>query len=224
MLKFTNNASGRLLSDITSGQTSITLEAGHGAAFPSPTGGDTSRITLQNVDTGAIEICVLTARSADTLTVTRGAEGTTPVAFPSQFTVVQHRLTAGMLDVFGQIPYVSELATEETHTAGKSTAEVAVTPAGGVLTLDLALSNVFDVTVNQSITSIVISNAKSGQHLSVTFYHTGNNYSISGWPANWTWGGGAPTFSAGTGGADVVSAYYNTTRDKWRAVATVGFA
>lgn len=77
---FTNNASASLASAITSGSTTITLASGQGALFPAISGSNFFMATL--VDTSNnIEIVRATARTGDTLTVTRAQDGTSARAF-----------------------------------------------------------------------------------------------------------------------------------------------
>ena len=79
-VKITNNASGTLSAAITSSATTLTLTTGQGALFPTLGVGDYSWCTL--VDTSNnVEIIKVTARSTDTLTMTRGQDGTTARAF-----------------------------------------------------------------------------------------------------------------------------------------------
>lgn len=78
---FTNNARTTLASAISGASTSLTLETGTGAMFPSPTGGDFFVVTLATVAAGIesnIEIATCTARAGDVLTVTRAMDGATP--------------------------------------------------------------------------------------------------------------------------------------------------
>lgn len=70
-----NNASGRLASTLGLGQTTLSLQAGQGARFPSPTGGDWFPVTAIKPN-GDLEIMRCTARSGDVLTVTRSQEAT----------------------------------------------------------------------------------------------------------------------------------------------------
>lgn len=95
---FSNNARGALASSITNSDLQLVLGAGQGALFPNPAGGDTFLVTLQDA-AGNLEIMTCTARSADLLTVARGAEGTTPRAFITGVPV-GIRLTAGQLGSF----------------------------------------------------------------------------------------------------------------------------
>ena len=79
-VKITNNASGTLAAAITSGATTLTLTSGQGALFPTLGVGDYCWCTL--VDTSNnVEIIKVTARSTDTLTMTRGQDNTTARAF-----------------------------------------------------------------------------------------------------------------------------------------------
>ncbi|NMF98382.1 hypothetical protein GPA27_13405 [Aromatoleum toluolicum] len=89
---FTNNARSTLASGISDVATTLSVATGEGALFASPSGGDWQDITLD--DGVNIEIVHLTARSGDTLTVTRAQEGTTGVAF-STGAKVEARFTAG---------------------------------------------------------------------------------------------------------------------------------
>jgi len=91
-----NNATGRLAGDIDATQTTISLEAGQGARFPSPSGDDWFPLTLVKTD-GTLEIVHCTGRSNDTLTVTRGQEGTSATSFLVG-SKVGLRLTAGAID------------------------------------------------------------------------------------------------------------------------------
>jgi len=75
---FTNNAYSTLAAAITTaGQTSVTVQTGHGDRFPVVAGSDVAYVTLENTG-GTIEIIKITARAAasDVLTVTRGEDNT----------------------------------------------------------------------------------------------------------------------------------------------------
>lgn len=88
-----NNFVTTLNGDISSGATSIVITSA--AGFPAVGAGVTANVTLANGST--IEIVTCTAISGTTLTVTRGAEGTTPAAFVSG-SVVSIRPTADSVD------------------------------------------------------------------------------------------------------------------------------
>jgi hypothetical protein len=96
---FANNATSTLASGITNVATSLSVQAGHGAKFPSPTNGDFFLATI--VQGSTIEIVKCTARSGDVLTVVRGQEGTTGFAF-SAAARVDLRVTKATLEAFSQ--------------------------------------------------------------------------------------------------------------------------
>lgn len=79
-LLFANNAEAVLAVAISNSDTTLQLDAGSGDEFPNPGASEEFYVTLQS-STGDIEICLCTARSGDSLTVTRGQESTTAVAF-----------------------------------------------------------------------------------------------------------------------------------------------
>ena len=97
---FTNNAATTLASGITNVATTLTVASGTGALFPSPTGGNYSYVTLINAAGTVLEIVKLTARSTDTLTITRAQEGTTASAFSTGDKVELRVTAAGMTDTF----------------------------------------------------------------------------------------------------------------------------
>ncbi len=75
-----NNASSRLASSINTSVTTLSVTTGHGALFPSPSGGDYFPLTVIQ-DSGLLEIMKCTARSGDVLTVTRAQEGSSARSF-----------------------------------------------------------------------------------------------------------------------------------------------
>ena len=87
-LKIKNRAVSALAADITSTATSLTVTTDEGAKFPAT--GD-FHITIED------EILKCTARTTDTLTVTRAAEGTTAAAHITGKSV-ELRITAGIIE------------------------------------------------------------------------------------------------------------------------------
>ena len=79
---FTNNATGYLSSSINDSNLTVTLQAGQGALFPSPTSGDYFLCTIFD-GVSTIEIVRVTARSTDTFTIVRAQEGTSASSFAS---------------------------------------------------------------------------------------------------------------------------------------------
>ena len=94
---FANNAVGTLAAAYTAAATALTLTAGQGILFPSPNPANDEwfPVTIVNV-ANQIEIVKCTSRTADTLTVVRGQEGT-PARSLGIGEKVEHRLTAGAL-------------------------------------------------------------------------------------------------------------------------------
>lgn len=78
----TNNATGVLASNIASGATSLTLQSGQGARFPTITGSNYFWATLVDASNN-IEIvkCTAHAAASDTFTVIRAQQGTTAKAY-----------------------------------------------------------------------------------------------------------------------------------------------
>lgn len=94
--QFTNNAASTLASGITAGDTSITVAAGTGGAFPTLTGSQFCYCTLQNTTGTVVEIVKVTARSGDVFTVVRAQDNTSASSF-STGDKFELRLTAGEL-------------------------------------------------------------------------------------------------------------------------------
>lgn len=104
---YTNNATATLAGGISSSATTITLNSGQGSLFPSPTGGNYFYGTLTDAATGTlIEIVKVTSRTADSMTVARGQQGTVAQAYNAN-DKFELRVTAGGL---------SELATVDGFT------------------------------------------------------------------------------------------------------------
>lgn len=79
-VKVTNNAFGTISAGINTTDTTVTLDSGQGARFPTLGAGDYFYGTL--IDTSNnIEIVKVTARSTDSMTVVRGQDNTTARAF-----------------------------------------------------------------------------------------------------------------------------------------------
>jgi hypothetical protein len=98
-LLFTNLGSTTLSGAITSSQTSVTVAAGANLPQPTTVAGVApfnqvvATLCMRDPAAGKYELLILTARSGDTLTLERGAEGTTAYAWPSG-TVIENVITA----------------------------------------------------------------------------------------------------------------------------------
>lgn len=93
-----NNAQTVLAAGISSSATSMTVNTGTGALFPSPVSGTSFfKLTLVDAATGLItEIVHVTARTGDTMTIDRGQEGTTARAWSAN-DIAANMMTAGTL-------------------------------------------------------------------------------------------------------------------------------
>ena len=141
-LKIKNRAISALAADITDIATSLTVTAGEGAKFPSA--GDFN-ITIED------EILKCTARSTDTLTVTRAQEGTTAAAHVAG-KAVELRITAGVLD--SRTTWTADKLLKGAG-AGVDPTEIDVPSAGATLTV--AETEVFNGTSPTAWTDINLS-------------------------------------------------------------------
>lgn len=93
-----NNAQTVLASGISASATSITVNTGTGALFPSPSSGTSFfKLTFIDAATGQLsEIVHVTARSGDTMTIERGQEGTSARAWSAN-DIAANMMTAGTL-------------------------------------------------------------------------------------------------------------------------------
>lgn len=126
---FANNASSVLASAISSTATVIDLSPGTGALFPNPAAGQQFTLTLNDAATGLVyEIVYCTARSADTLTVVRGQEGTAPVSWLANDRAFL-TVTAGALDSLAPLasPAFTGIPTVPTAVGGTNTTQAAST-------------------------------------------------------------------------------------------------
>ena len=95
LIVWTNNASSLLASGITTASTTVTVTAGEGALFPAISAGQYAVATLEDTG-GNIEVVYITARTSDTMTISRAQEGTSALAFASG-SRFELRVTAGVL-------------------------------------------------------------------------------------------------------------------------------
>lgn len=99
---FTNNAVSTLASSISNTATTASLSPGSGVLFPNPSAGQYFPMTFVDAATGLLnEIVYVTARSTDTITITRGQEGTAAQAWNAG-DLANLLITAGVLTSFTQ--------------------------------------------------------------------------------------------------------------------------
>lgn len=117
-----NNAQSVLAAGISASATSLTLNTGTGALFPSPVSGTSFfKLTLIDAATGQLsEIVHVTAKSGDVLTIVRGQEGTTARAWSAN-DIAANMLTAGTILLLAQLESPSFTGTPTGPTAGTGT-------------------------------------------------------------------------------------------------------
>jgi len=123
LIIFENNSNGTLATSIDNVTTSISLVAGQGANFPSVTApNEIFFITLHNYAAQLVEICRVTDRVGDALTVLRGQDGTTGLNWAVADTAIQSRVTKETLEAFIQSPQTWEYFTATESQAAFNTA------------------------------------------------------------------------------------------------------
>jgi hypothetical protein len=124
-IKFTNNFSAPIASNISSSATTIPLATGYGALLPSYGVDEYEYITLVD-SANHIEIVKVTARSGDTLTVVRAQDNTLERAWTAGDRMSSRPCAAAMYDAL-QVNAAKADAVHS-HAAG----DVALTPTGGI--------------------------------------------------------------------------------------------
>ena len=123
VMKFTNNASTSLLTGITNSATTLTVATGKGALFPPlPLGSDYFYATIINVAGTISEIVLVTALSGDTMTISRGVDNSTALAWLAGDTV-ELRLVAINVKAF---PVIDQANTFSADNIFSSTGAVRV--------------------------------------------------------------------------------------------------
>lgn len=143
---YTNNAFSTLASGITSGATTLSVGSGHGARFPTLSGGDYTFITLTNA-AGDVEIVKVTARSSDSMTIERAQDGTTARAW-SAGDRVELRVTRALLSAV-----LSERMKGVTYQRDDDG-----NISGGTWAIDYANGPAIVATATANITSITMAN------------------------------------------------------------------
>lgn len=124
IILFSDNASTILAAPITLGAGSLTVTSGTGSMFPNPGADQYFPLTLTDAATNSFyEIVQVTARSADTFTIIRGQEGTTPRAWLSG-DVAANYWTAGSAQAMVQVAQMQVQATNYGADVGSTNALV----------------------------------------------------------------------------------------------------
>lgn len=158
------------------------------------------------------EVIAVTAVSGTSWTVTRGAEGTSPVAHAAGLTVVQV-VTAGWL---------GRVATTGQANGVLAPAVAALTDAA-TITVDASLGNSFTVTLGGNRTLGNPASPVDGQqiNLAVTQDATGSRTLAYGTAYAFSTSLPSPTLSTGSGATDYLAFIYSAIAGKWRLTAFV---
>lgn len=104
-IQLKNNASTTVPLAITSTATSLVVAAGTGAEFPTLGAGDYFYATIQDVNNN-FEIVKVTARTDDTMTITRAQEGTLAIPFPANSRFELRVTVENMLSKFTDLDFL----------------------------------------------------------------------------------------------------------------------
>lgn len=122
LVLFSNNAQSTLALPIAASDTSLSVASGTGSEFPSISGNQYFTLTLIDAATGTInEICYVTARNGDTMTVKRGQEGTSARAWGAGDTAA-NLLTSGTTALFTQAAQLQKQAGNYATDGGSTNA------------------------------------------------------------------------------------------------------
>lgn len=216
--KHTNLARTALSASITNVATSLTVNTGDGAKFPSISTPDFFYATI--VDSANIpEIVQVTARATDTFTIVRAQGGTAARAWTTGATLTLF-VTAETLD--GK----AGLGDKNVFTKAQIVTPVVAPIASGTTTYtpDVSTTNIFDMLIDNAFTMQTPTNPTNGQV--VTFaLRQGTTGGTVAWSTGFKWqNGAAPVASVGAGIVDMVTAMYLSSTGFWYASMTRGMS
>ena len=158
------------------------------------------------------EKMLVTNISGPTATVTRGADGTTPVTHAAGFTV-RNTVTRASLEGLVQQSGGALLS-------GLAPQSVALTDAA-TIAVDASLGNYLTVTLGGNRTLGTPSNPLAGQKvvIAVTQPASGGPYTLA-YNSSWNWGaGGPPVLSTAAGKTDFLGFAYSAALSQWCGTA-----
>lgn len=144
VIKFSNNARSGLAANVLATDTSITVV--DASVFPLLVPGDVLYLTIANTTNTVNEIIKCTAITGNTLTVSRGEEGTTPTDWTIHDNV-SSRLTAELLETITARAYNSIDTTDDV--VFKSTTVNSVQLVGDTNTVEAGSFKTSSWTMNQ---------------------------------------------------------------------------
>ena len=163
-----NNANSTLYAAITNVSTSLTVQTGDGALFPSPTGGQYFLASLCNVVSGIesnFEIVKVTARSGDIFTITRAQEGTSATGYLSG-AKVSLRVTAGSINTW--VDQTSAQTLSNKTLTSPSVNQLLDANGNVIMNLATTASAVNQVTVTDSVTTVAPSISATGTDTNIS--------------------------------------------------------
>lgn len=192
---FANLARSSLAGSINDVAVTLSVQAGGGAQFPSPTSGQQFAMTLTDAATGLLkEVVYVTNRTGDTMTVVRGQEGYTALNWAANdpianlWTAGQAAAMAQQTQIQAQSPnYTTDIGALNAY-IGAYTPSISVPVAGMPLRLKIANTNTAASTFNPGSgaasivtgtgSALVGGELKSG--LIYEFMWNGTNYELMG--------------------------------------------
>lgn len=199
MVKYSNNSVSTLLAEISIGATSFSVQSGDGTLFPILGAGEYCFLRIG--DDGTNEVANVTARSGDVFTCDALSSGW------SINTPVIGSVNEDLLDAFLQIDNAEQTVS---GFGIKKYFEVLDQPSisTGVLTLDMTNGNVFDVVLDENVTTVNFNNPPaSGKVGNLSLFlkqDATGGYSIV-WPSSVKWASGtAPTLSTSANMLDIL--------------------
>lgn len=158
------------------------------------------------------EVVAVTTVSGTTWTVTRGAEGTTPVSHAGGFTVVQV-VTAGWL---------GRVAVTAQANGVLAPVVVALTDAA-TIAVDASLGNSFKVTLGGNRTLGNPASPVDGQQINLAVTQDGSGSRTLGYGTAYAFSTSlpSPTLSTGAGATDYLAFIYSAAASAWRLTSFV---
>jgi hypothetical protein len=215
---FANQASTTVASggtDAPSAGTSEMWTVTSSASFPAASSSATPPTEFHVVDAAVAttsEIIAVTNVSGTTWTVTRGVEGTTPVAHLADFTI-QQIVTAGFFT--GVFTFAGGVLT------GYIAPAVTTLTDASTVAINAALGNDFQLLMTTGVGATramgTPSNSLSGQSMSIDFQQpaSGGPCAVT-WSSAWDFGvSGSPVLSTTASAVDVIGFKYSALLSKW---------
>lgn len=151
--------------------------------------------------------------------------GTAGVAFATDVETDLGAISTKAVQPAGGAYAYDRLRWPNQHTAGKGTAQVALSIAGGLAAVNCELSNVFSLSLTANCTISNPTNPFSGQVINFRIKQDATGGRTLAFGNKFKFPGGvAPTVTAAANGKDLMSCQYDVTDDVWLCHYANGFA